>query len=96
MEKDTIITLEDNSEYGLLDETVIDGRKFFFAVKVDKNGNPLTEYEIFEEEIEDGETYMSILDDGDFKQAILIDFTNNYMNMVGSIMDKEDKGTILN
>ena len=35
MEKDTIITLEDNTNYALLDETIIEGRKFFFAVKID-------------------------------------------------------------
>ena len=96
MEKDTIITLEDNTEYGLLDDTVIDGRKFFFAVKVDKNGNPLTEYEVFEEEVEDGDTYMTVLEDGDFKQAILIDFTNNYMNMVGSIMENNEESASVN
>ena len=89
MEKETIITLEDNSEYGLLDETTVDGRKFFFAVRVNPDGSPTTEYEIFEEEKEGEDTYMSILDEGDFKQAILVDFTNNYMHMVGEMMDKQ-------
>ena len=33
MEKDTMITLEDGATYVLLDETVIEGKKYFFAVK---------------------------------------------------------------
>ena len=35
MEKDTLITLDDNTEYALLDETIIEGTKYFFAVKLD-------------------------------------------------------------
>ena len=91
MEKDTMITLEDGSIYVLLDETYIDDKKYFFAVKIDnETQNPTTEYEIFEEEIEDGESYMITLEDGDFKQAILIDFTNNYMRMVGEVMEETE------
>jgi len=92
MEKDTMITLEDNTTYVLLDETEIENKKYFFAVKIDeKTQNPTTEYEVFEEEIEDGEIYMTTLEEGDFKQAILIDFTNNYMHMVGEMMEKGEK-----
>lgn len=91
MEKDTIITLEDNTNYALLDETIIEGRKFFFAVKIDnKTQNPTTEYEIFEEEREGEDIYMSALEESDFKQAILIDFTNNYMHMVGELMEEAE------
>lgn len=91
MEKDTIITLEDNTEYALLDESAIDDKKYFFAVKLDKTtGNPTTEYEVFEEEHDGDDIYMSALEESDYKQAILIDFTNNYMNMVKEMMD-EDK-----
>ena len=87
-----MITLEDNATYVLLDETEIENKKYFFAVKIDeKTQNPTTEYEVFEEEIEDGETYMTTLEEGDFKQSILIDFTNNYMHMVGEMMEKGEK-----
>lgn len=92
MEKDTIITLEDNTMYALLDDTEIEGKKYFFAVKLDnKTENPTTEYEIFEEEVEGEDVYMSILDESDYKQAILIDFTNNYMNMVGELMEQTEE-----
>ena len=85
MEKDTIITLDDNSIYALLDETTIDEKKYFFAVKLDNKNNPTTEYEIFECVIENGETYMDILEDDNFKESILVDFTNNYIKMVENI-----------
>jgi hypothetical protein len=45
MEKDTIITLEDNTNYVLLDEMNIDGKKYFFAVRLDnETNNPTMEY----------------------------------------------------
>ena len=85
MEIDTIITLDDNSVYALLDETIIDERKYFFAVKLDNKNNPTTEYEIFECIIENGETYMELVSDNEFKESILVDFTNNYIKMVENI-----------
>lgn len=93
MEKDTIITLDDDTKYALVDETEIDGTNYFFGVKLDnETENPTTEYEIFEEEIEDGDTYMSALEESDFKQSVLVNFTNNYMYMIGEMMEnKENK-----
>lgn len=89
MEKDTMITLDDDTTYVLLDETELEGKKYFFAVRVDnETKNPTTEYEVFEEEVEDGEIYMNALDESDFKQAVLIDFTNNYMNTVGDLIEE--------
>lgn len=88
MEKDTMIELDDNTKYVLLDETEIEGKKYFFAVRVDnETNNPTTEYEVFEEELDNGEYYMNALEESDYKQAILIDFTNNYMHMVGDMID---------
>lgn len=91
MEKDTMITLDDNTTYVLLDESVIEDRKYFFAVKVDnETKNPTTEYEVFEEEIEDGDVYMTPLDEGPEKQAILIDFTNNYIESIGELIGETE------
>lgn len=82
MEKDTIITLEDNSVYVLLDETKIEDEKYFFAVKLDENNNPTTEYEVFKCEEDDGEIYMDTLEDEILKQSILVDFTNNFIKEI--------------
>lgn len=89
MEKDTIITLDDNTNYALLDETIIEGKKYFFAVKIDNESqNPTTDYEIFEEEQEGEDIYMNTLEDSEFKETVLIDFTNNYMKMVEELVDE--------
>ena len=88
MEKDTIITLEDNETYALLDETIIDNKKYFFAVKLDKNNNPTTSYEIFELENIDNETYMNTVEDDILKETIMLDFSNNYIKNI-----KEIKGS---
>ena len=89
--KDNIISLENGVNYAILDETTVEGRTFCFGVKVDENENPLDSYEIFEEITEDNDTYLDRLEDGDLKKAILVDFTNNYMNDVVELMeDNED------
>lgn len=90
MEKENIIVLDDDSKYMLLDEIKIEESKFFFAVKLNKNDEPTTQYEVFKEVVEEGEIYIDILDDSNYKQALLIDFTNNYMNKIGELMENND------
>ena len=83
MEKDMLVTLDDNTNYVLLDDTIIDDNKYFFAVRIDnETKNPTNEYEVFEEEIEDDDTYLSALEESEFKQAVMLDFLNNYMNSI--------------
>lgn len=90
MEKDTIITLDDNTEYALLDETIIDGRKFFLSVLLDKTGNPKNEFEIFEEEQDGNDTYMNALEESTLKNNILKGFTSNYLNQLNDINESKD------
>ena len=78
MEKDTIITLEDNEKYVLLDKVETEEANFFLALKLTADEEPTKEYEIFEEEVEDGESYMSIVDDPTLKEALMVNFTLNY------------------
>ena len=63
MEKENIIILDDDSKYMLLDETKIEESKFFFAVRLNDNDTPSTQYEVFKEVTEDGELYIDILGD---------------------------------
>lgn len=78
MEKDTIITLEDNEKFVLLDEVKLENGKYFLALKLTEDEQPTKKYEIFEEEIEDGESYMSIVEDANLKEALMVNFTLNY------------------
>lgn len=89
MEKDTIITLEDNTKYVLLDETLFDKIKYFFAIKLDeKTGNPTTDYEIFEQEIENDEVYMNTLEDNDLKEQIFLEFSNKYLQNIKAMEEQ--------
>ena len=54
MEKDTIITLEDNEKFVLLDKVELENTNYFLALKLTEDEQPTKQYEIFEEEIEDG------------------------------------------
>lgn len=80
MEINTIITLEDKSKYVLLDKIKKNKKVYFFAIKLDEVENPTTEYEIFELEKSNKDTYMNIVDDKELRENIFLEFTNNYIN----------------
>ena len=67
MEVNTIITLDDNSKYVLLDKTTKNKKEYFFAIKLDINDNPTINYEIFELEKNIQDSFMNIVEDGEFK-----------------------------
>jgi hypothetical protein len=59
MEKDTIVTLDENDRWYLAEETTQDGKKYFLAVIVDENNEPGDISKIYEEEKENGEYYLT-------------------------------------
>lgn len=90
MEKDSLITLDDNTEYALIDETTLDNKKYFFAIKVDNTTKePTDEYEIFIEEKDNNDIYMDIITDDTLKESLMVEFTNNYMNMIKDLKEDE-------
>ena len=89
MEKDTIITLEDNEKYVLLDKVELENINYFLALKLTSDEQPTKEYEIFEEEIEDGDSYMSIVEDKNIKEALLVNFTLNYEEYIENYQEEE-------
>ena len=44
MKKDTIITLEDNEKYVLLDQVELENGKYFLALELDENEEPTRHY----------------------------------------------------
>lgn len=90
MEKDTIITLEDNEKFVLLDKVELENANYFLALKLTADEEPTKEYEIFEEEIEDGESYMSIVEDKMLKDTLMVNFTLNYQEYAENY-NKEDE-----
>ena len=59
MNIDTIVTLGENRRYYLVDETVQDNKKYFLGTKLSEEDLPTPESEIFEEFIQDGNTYLT-------------------------------------
>ncbi len=53
-----IVTLENRDEYLLLEESVIDNRKFIYSVKVLPDETPTQEYKIFESITINDEEYL--------------------------------------
>ena len=89
MEKDTIITLEDNEKFLLLDKVKLENANYFLALKLTDDEQPTKQYEIFEEEIEDGDSYMSIVEDKNIKEALMVNFTLNYEEFIENYQEEE-------
>jgi len=89
MDKDTIITLEDNEKFLLLDKVELENANYFLALKLTEDEQPTKQYEIFEEEIEDGDSYMSIVEDKALKEALMVNFTLNYEEYIENYQEEE-------
>lgn len=90
MEKDTIITLEDNEKFVLLDKVELENANYFLALKLTNDEQPTKDYEIFEEEVEDGESYMTIVEDQTLKDALMVNFTLNYQEYVDNYQEGDE------
>jgi len=80
MKNNTIITLDDNTKYTIVDKVTKNKKNYYFAINLDKDDNPTIRYEIFEYR----NKYINILEDNEFKEMLMLDFINNY------IKEKED------
>ena len=80
MDINTIITLDDKTKYVILDKLTKNKIKYYFAIKLDEKENPTLDYEIFELEKKDADTYMNLIEDNYLRESLFIDFSNNYIN----------------
>ena len=85
MTKGDIITLEDNEQFLLLMENEIEGRKFFYANKVDNEENTTSEYEIFEQLTEDGDNYLEIVEDEDEREFLTNVFSADLVEFASDV-----------
>ncbi|MEG2311598.1 MAG: hypothetical protein RSB72_02745 [Bacilli bacterium] len=80
-----VITLDDNTKYLLLDDTVLENIKYFYAVEVDNVSlEPLEHFVFLKESLDSKNICATIIDDVELCSALLIIFTNN----LGLEMDK--------
>lgn len=83
MEVDTIVSLDNNCSYLLLDSTEIEDRKFFFAVKVTEDlSEPTKDYAFIESFQKNGEEFAKIVNDKEIIKYLATVFTNNYVEAV--------------
>lgn len=83
---DSIIDLDDNTHYLLLDETEIENRKFFYAILLTEDcQSPTDKFTFFEEVQKEGELFVQEVEDKQLEDYLITVFTNNYLNSVENI-----------
>lgn len=58
LEVDTMITLEDGLNYGLLSDAMINDENYFLAVELDENEEATDKYKVLKEQISGNDTYV--------------------------------------
>lgn len=79
MIKDEIITLEDNSMYGLLLESKMNNQNYYLAVEVDEDENPLNNFKVLKE-IEENQETLVIEETDPFILNMLVNKYHQVMN----------------
>lgn len=77
---DKIIELENNQNYVILEETVLNNLKYYFGLRLDKNEEPTNNYLFFKEFKDDNNTYLIPVEDEDSKGLLLTAFTVNLLD----------------
>lgn len=80
MNKEEVITLENNKEYVILDTVKYKDEKYLYCVGIDKDENPTKEYIYLKGIEEDGEFYIENVEDQETLQIIISLFTANYLS----------------
>ncbi|MBQ7141063.1 MAG: hypothetical protein IJO32_06140 [Bacilli bacterium] len=89
---DTVIDLDNNKHYLLLDETMIEDKKYFFAVGVKEDlSSPTNEYVFIEEITKNGKLYAKEVKDKKISDFLLTIFTKNYVEYVEKIEAGEEE-----
>ncbi|CDF12311.1 unknown [Mycoplasma sp. CAG:776] len=82
MNKEDIITLEDNVEYMVLDIATINQEKYLFCVEIDEEEMPKNNYKYFQEINESNNIFVEEVEDQDVIEAISAIFTANHLNNI--------------
>lgn len=63
MKIDSVITLDNNENYLLLQKETLENDQYYLSVKLDENEEPTEIYAIFKESIENDGTYVEKIED---------------------------------
>ena len=87
MSVDTIITLNNDKEYALLERLELDGSIYFFAGGIDGNEETTGEYIFLEEINKDGKTFVKIVEDEELINKLTAITTKEYLEATESLED---------
>ncbi|MBQ2872771.1 MAG: hypothetical protein IJE89_02085 [Bacilli bacterium] len=79
---DKIVELENDRNYVILDETLLNGKKHYFGLRLNENEEPTNNYLFFEESKEGNDTFLTPVEDDDMKGLLLTAFTVNFLDKV--------------
>ena len=79
---DKIVELENSKNYLILDETLLNNKKFYFGLRLGENDEPTNNYLFFEELEENNNNYLTPIYDKEIKDLLLTAFTVNYLGKV--------------
>lgn len=85
MIEETIITLNNGSNYKILMESTLDGKKYCFAVLLDEMSLETENYQFFEVLNKDGKEVMKLINDNDIVQQLVVLFAANYSKLTESL-----------
>lgn len=79
---DKIITLENEKSYVILDETFLEGTKYYFGLRLNEKEEPTNNYLFFEETFGDNDIFLTPVNDKNMKGLLLTVFTVNFLDKV--------------
>lgn len=79
---DKIVELENNKSYVLLDESILNDSKYYFALRLNEKEEPTNNYLFFEELKDDDNIFLSPILDDELKKLLLTSFTINFLDKV--------------
>lgn len=88
MSTNSVITLDNDKNYLLLEKVEFESRNFFMAVYLNEDEEPTDEYMIFEEILEDNEKYVEEVEDERILSNLLELFTNKAKDFVDNNLPK--------
>ena len=77
---DKIVELENNRNYAILDEAIIDNNKYYFGLRLNDKDEPTNNYLFFSEMKDNNDIYLTPINDNDMKGMLLTSFTVNFLD----------------
>lgn len=77
---DKIVELENNKNYAILDQTMIDNNKYYFGLRLNDKDEPTNNYLFFSEYKDNNDVYLTPITDNDLKGLLLTTFTINFLD----------------